>query len=304
MRILITGATGLIGQPLCRRLSNEGHGIVVLSRQPERAAVVPGAKAFRWEPEAGAPPREAWEGVEALIHLAGEPVAAGRWTSERKRSIRESRVTGTRNLVAGIEMLSDRPKVLISSSAVGLYGDRGDEVLAETAAPGEGFLADVSRDWESEAVRARNLGLRVALVRVGVVLSSAGGALEKMLAPFKLGLGGRLGDGRQWFPWIHLDDIVGILHHALMSPAIDTSINGVAPGIVTNEGFTRELAAALHRPVFFPVPEFALRIAMGEMAEMALASLRVVPQVAEETGYRFRYPQLREALAEILKSKV
>ena len=201
-------------------------------------------------------------------------------------------------------MLSDRPKVLISSSAVGFYGDRGDEVLAEMAAPGEGFLADVSCDWESEAVRARNLGLRVALMRVGVVLSSAGGALEKMLALFKLGLGGRLGDGRQWFPWIHLDDIVGILRHALVTPTINGPINGVAPGIVTNEGFTKELAAALHRPVFFPVPEFALRIAMGEMAEMALASLRVVPQVAEETGYRFRYPQLREALAEILKSNV
>ncbi|MGH9843548.1 MAG: TIGR01777 family oxidoreductase [Blastocatellia bacterium] len=301
MRVLITGATGLIGKPLCRRLAAEGHEIVTLSRQPQRVRVEPGAKAFRWEPEEGAPGPEVWEGVEAVIHLAGEPVAAGRWTAERKRRIRESRVTGTRNLVGGIEKLSSRPKVFVSSSAVGFYGNRGDQVLTEASGPGEGFLVDVCRDWESEAARARDLGLRVPLVRTGVVLSAEGGAMEKILPPFKLGLGGRLGGGRQWFPWIHLDDIAGIICHALLTPAVAGPINGAAPGIVTNETFTKVLAAALHRPVFLPVPEFALRIAMGEMAEVVLASQRVTPKVAEETGYRFRYPQLPEALAAILK---
>ncbi len=303
MRILITGATGLIGKSLCQRLAEEGHEIVVLSRRPKAAELVPGAKTFRWEAEEGAPGPEVWEGVEAVVHLAGEPVAASRWTAGQKKRIRESRVTGTRNLVGGIEKLSSRPKVFVSGSAVGFYGNRGDDVLTETSDPGEGFLVDVCLDWESEATRARDLGLRVALVRTGVVLSAEGGALEKMLPPFKLGLGGRLGGGRQWFPWIHLDDIAGVVRHALLTPAVTGPINGAAPGIVTNEVFTKELAAALHRPVFLPVPELALRIAMGEMAEVVMASQRVSPKVAEETGYRFRYPQLREALAEILSSE-
>ncbi|MGH9832949.1 MAG: TIGR01777 family oxidoreductase, partial [Blastocatellia bacterium] len=260
---------------------------------------LPGVAAFCWEPERESPPVEAWEGVEAVIHLAGEPVAA-RWTDERKRRIRDSRVIGTRNLVAGMKALRKAPESLIASSAVGFYGDRGEEVLNESSPAGSGFLSEVCLEWEAEAARAREFGVRVAHARIGVVLSPEGGALEKMLTPFKLGLGGRLGEGRQWFPWIHLDDIVGILRHALMKPAINGAINGVAPGIVTNEEFTRELAGALNRPVFFPVPEFALRILMGEMAEVALASQRVVPQVALDTGYQFRYPNLRPALDALL----
>lgn len=299
MKILVTGATGLIGKAACQMLVKEDHQVVVLSRHPDAAKSLTGSNAFRWDAESEAPPREAWEGVDAVIHLAGEPVAA-RWTDERKRRIRDSRVIGARNLVAGMKESGNAPKVMISGSAVGYYGNRGDEILNESSDAGAGFLSEVCLEWEGEAARARDLGVRTVNVRIGVVLSPAGGALEKMLTPFKLGLGGRLGSGRQWFPWIHIDDIVGILRHALITPAISGAINGVAPGIVTNEEFTRELAAALHRPVFFPVPEFALRILMGEMAEVAMASLRVVPQVALETGCQFRYPNLRPALESLL----
>jgi uncharacterized protein (TIGR01777 family) len=299
MKILVTGATGLIGKAICRTLINDGHQVVILSRRATPTSL--GVTAFRWEPEREAPPVEAWEGVEAVIHLAGEPVAA-RWTNETKRRIRDSRVIGTRNLVAGMKASRQAPESLIAASAVGFYGDRGDEVLNESSPPGSGFLSEVCVEWEAEAARAREFGVRVAHTRIGVVLSPEGGALEKMLTPFKLGLGGRLGDGRQWFPWIHLDDIIGILRHALMTPAVNGAINGVAPGIVTNEEFTRELAGALNRPVFFPVPEFALRILMGEMADVALASQRIVPQVALDTGYQFRYPDLRPALDSLLKS--
>lgn len=305
MKILITGATGLIGRSVCRSLINEGHQVVALSRRPPPSPVdmdLAGVIAFQWEPAAELPPAEAWEGVEAVIHMAGEPVAA-RWTEEQKRRIRDSRVKGSQNLVAGMRAAPRPPKVFVSASAVGFYGDRGDEVLDESSEPGAGFLSEVCVDWEAEAARARELGVRVALVRIGVVLSSSGGALEKMLLPFKLGLGGRLGDGRQWFPWIHIEDIVGIFLHALSSPAVDGPINGVAPGIVTNEDFTRELAGALNRPAFFPVPKLALRVLMGEMAEVVTASQRVVPQVALNTGYQFKHPNLRPALESLVKTR-
>lgn len=301
MRVLVTGATGLIGKSLCRVLAGEGCEIVVLSRHPETAQVVPGARAFGWNAEVEAPPAEAWEGVEAVIHLAGEPVAARRWTEEHKRRIRDSRVKGTRNLVEGMKKLTVAPKVLVSASAVGFYGDRGDEQLDERSAPGQDFLSDVCLEWEREAEAARSPGLRVALARVGVVLDKNGGLMEKMLLPFKLGLGGRLGDGRQWFPWIHADDIVGIIRHALLDDSVGGPINGVAPGVVTNAEFTAELAAALNRPTFLPVPELALKILMGEMADAALASQRVFPRVALDTGYRFRYPNLKPALESLFK---
>src|SRR5262249_42899932 len=303
MKILITGATGLIGRSVCRSLIDEGHQVAVLSRRPPAAIDLAGVIAFRWEPVAESPPTAALEGVEAVIHLAGEPVAAARWTDEQKRRIRDSRVKGSRILVAGMRATTRPPKVLVSASAVGFYGDRGDEILNESSAPGSGFLSEVCLEWEAEAARARELGVRVALVRTGGALSPAGGALEKMLLPFKLGLGGRLGGGRQWFPWIHIEDVVGIFLHALMSAAVDGPINGVAPGIVTNEEFTRELAAALNRPAFFPVPRLALRALMGEMAEVVTDSQRVVPQVALDTGYRFKYPNLRPALESLLKTR-
>ncbi|MCG3159876.1 MAG: Epimerase family protein [Acidobacteria bacterium] len=302
MKILITGATGLIGRAVCRALIDDGHRIAILTRRPSSATGLTNVSAFCWEPEREPPPAEAWDGVDAAIHLAGEPVVAVRWTDERKRRIRDSRVKGTRNLVAGMREASAQPKVFVSSSAVGFYGDRGDEILNESSKPGSGFLSEVCVEWEAEAARAREFGVRVALMRTGVVLSRSGGALEKMLTPFKLGLGGRLGSGRQWFPWIHIDDIVGILRHALMTPAIDGPINASAPGIVINEEFTRELAAALNRPVFLPVPEIALRILMGEMAGAVMSSQRVFPQLALDTGYRFKYANLKPALESLLKT--
>jgi uncharacterized protein (TIGR01777 family) len=300
MKILVTGATGLIGKILCRQLANEGHEIVVLSRRPENARVVLGAKAFQWEPEQGPPSSEVWEGVEAVLHLAGESVAGTRWSDEQKRRIRDSRVIGTRNLVDGIRSVADRPTIFVSASAVGYYGNRGDEQLDERSAPGQGFLSDVCVEWEGEASKARELGLRVALVRVGIVLSASGGALEKMLLPFKLGIGGRLGSGRQWWPWIHIDDIAGIFRHSLLTPALNGPVNGVAPDIVTNEEFTKELAKILNRPAFFPVPEIALRVLMGELGDVVLTSQRVAPKVALGSGYKFRYQALGPALEDLL----
>jgi uncharacterized protein len=300
MKILITGATGLIGRAICRRLADEAHQLVVLSRRPE-STEIEGAKVFRWDPALGPPESRVWEGVDAVIHLAGEPVAASRWTDEQKRRIRDSRVIGTRHLLEGIKEATDRPKILVSGSAVGFYGNRGDEHLDERSAPGQGFLPDVCRQWESEALRGQEMGLRVVLVRTGVVLSTNGGALEKMLLPFKLGLGGRVGDGRQWFPWIHIDDIAGIFCHALFSTGLSGPVNGVAPGIVSNGEFTDELAAALRRPVIFSVPEIVLKIVMGEMAEVVLHSHRVIPRVALDSGYRFRFQMLKPALRSLLE---
>ena len=300
MKVLVTGATGTIGRAICERLAAEGHSIVVLSRRPENARVVPGAQAFRWDAEREVPPVEAWAGVDAVVHLAGEPVAGARWTDEQKRRIRDSRVLGTRHLIDGMKALANPPRVLVSASAVGYYGNRGDAQLDESSAPGEGYLVDVCREWERQSERAREFGVRVVLLRIGVVLSKTGGALEKMLLPFKLGLGGRLGSGRQWFPWIHLDDIVGIVQHALVTPEAQGPLNGAAPGIVTNEEFTRQFAAALHRPVFFPVPEFALRLMMGEMAAVVLASQRVLPKATIAAGYQFKFPDLTPALVDVL----
>jgi uncharacterized protein (TIGR01777 family) len=301
MKILMTGATGLIGKNLCQSLIRDGHRIVALSRSHAHSTDSTGIQFFRWEPETELPPLEAWRDVDAVIHLAGESVAAVRWTDEQKRRIRDSRLKGTRNLVAGMQDARTPPEVFVSGSAVGYYGDREGEILTESSKPGSGFLCEVCVEWEAEAARARELGVRVAFVRTGVALSSSGGALEKMLTPFKMGLGGRLGDGQQWFPWIHLEDIAGIFRHALTATGVEGPINGAAPGIVTNEEFTRELAAALRRPVFLPVPKVALRILMGELAEVVLASQRVVPRVALDTGYEFKHPYLKSALESLLR---
>jgi uncharacterized protein (TIGR01777 family) len=301
MKILITGATGLIGRAICQSLINEGEQVVVLSRRPASTISLSGASVFQWAPETELPPPQSLQDVEAVIHLAGESVAAGRWTEERKRRIRDSRLKGTRNLVAGMGEARNPPKILISGSAVGFYGDRGGEILTERSKPGSGFLPEVCVDWEAEADRAKAFGARVALVRTGVVLSPTGGALEKMLPPFKLGLGGRLGSGQQWFPWIHLVDIEGIFLHALRTTAVIGPINGSSPGIVTNEEFTQALASVLNRPTFLAVPEFALRLLMGEMGGVVLESQRVVPRVALDTGYQFKRPHLKPALESLLK---
>ncbi|MFN7947837.1 MAG: TIGR01777 family oxidoreductase [Blastocatellia bacterium] len=298
MKLLITGATGLVGRALCRSLKNDGHSVAALSRTPDPARVPQADAVFAWQPEAGMPPAAAFEGVDGVIHLAGESVAARRWNDEHKRRVRDSRVLGTRHLVAAMQALAAPPRVFISASAVGFYGDRGDETLDEHSPPGRGFLSEVCMEWEGEAQRAAEFGARVVLLRIGVVLSRQDGALAQMLPIFKLGLAGKLGSGRQWFPWIHLDDVVGIIRFALEHPG-SGPVNAAAPGIVTNAEFTDALAQALHRPAFFAAPAFGLKLVMGEMAAVVLASQRAVPQAALNAGYRFRYPELRPALAEL-----
>lgn len=300
MKILMSGVTGLIGRSLSEKLQAEGHSIIGLSRSPEKAGNLPIKAMLRWEPEAGLPPAEAFDGVEAVIHLAGEPVAEGRWTAERKQRIRNSRVISTRNLIEAMRSLTNKPRVFIAGSAVGIYGDRGDEVLDEKAKPGRDFLANVCVEWEAEANRARELGIRTVEVRTGVVLAKEGGALAKMLPPFKLGIAGPLGSGNQYFPWIHLDDIVGLFELALKNDSLNRPLNGSAPEVVTNREFTKQLADALHRIAIVPVPVFALRLLYGEMAVVLLASQRVVPTAALDAGYQFIYPDLPSALKNLV----
>jgi uncharacterized protein (TIGR01777 family) len=298
MRTLVTGATGFIGRKLLEGIKDP----VVLSRNPDKAQTpLARGKALRWDPLAGPPPREAFDGVEAVIHLAGEPVAEGRWTAAKKRRIMESRKVGTTNLVRAICELPNPPRVLVSASAIGIYGDRGDEPLEERSASGKDFLADVCREWEAAADPARERGVRVVHPRIGIVLGAGGGALAKMITPFKFGLGGRLASGRQWMSWIHVDDMVGMLLFAVNNEHASGAMNAVSPTPLTNADFTRALAAAVHRPAIFPVPGFALRLLLGEFAQILLASQRVLPRAAEKAGYGYLYPDLQAALRSIVE---
>ena len=303
MKILISGATGLIGRALCHVLNEDGHTIVGVSRSSRKPSGLNVGEMYQWDSQAGPPPEAALNQVDAVINLAGEPIAAKRWSDQQKKSIRDSRIVTTRNLVEGMRRAKRKPEVFVSSSAVGYYGNRGDERLEETSPPGRGFMSEVCQEWEREAARASELGIRVVFVRTGVVLSADGGALEKMLPPFKMGAGGRLGSGKQWFPWIHIDDIVGIFRHSIVNAKATGPINGAAPQPATNAEFARELGHALHRPAFLPVPEIALRILMGEMAGVLFDSQRVIPAAALASGYEFRYPQLGPALADVLSRK-
>jgi uncharacterized protein (TIGR01777 family) len=307
MTIVITGATGLVGRPLVRRLLADGHEVRVLTRDVHRAGqrLPVRCRPFAWNPGSGAIDVAALAGAQAVVNLAGEGVAEGRWTAARKRAIRESRVAGTGLLVRTLAGLPDdaRPRALISASAIGVYGDRGDELLGEEAAHGSGFLAEVCTAWEREAVAAERLGVRVAIVRVGIVLGKEGGALARMLPPFRLGLGGRLGSGRQWMSWIHLDDLVALFAHATIRGDVRGVLNGVAPEPVRNTDFTRALGRALGRPTVFPVPAIGLRTALGEMAGILLASQRVVPQATVRTGFAFHHTTLPVALADLLADR-
>ncbi|MCP3696888.1 MAG: TIGR01777 family protein [Planctomycetaceae bacterium] len=296
MKTLVTGATGFVGRRLLEQLDDP----VILSRQPDQAEKNLGIPAFSWNPNSETPPVEAFAGVDAVIHLAGESVGEGRWSARKKARILESRQAGTRHLVDSLEKLETKPSVLVSASAVGYYGDRADDLLDESAEPGEGFLAEVCKTWEAEASRARDLGIRVITVRIGIVLGSGGGALKKMLLPFKLGLGGRLGHGKQWMPWIHLQDLVSILALAAQHPSLDGPINATAPNPVTNRDFTRSLGKALHRPTIFPVPGPMLRLALGEFGGILLHSQRVIPTALEAIEHSFHFPELDPALENIL----
>ena len=298
MNIAISGASGFIGRQLLKSLAKAGHSLHVLSRHAG-TNLPAGVRISTWDPLKGPPPAESLREADAIVHLAGEPVAQ-RWTAQAKRRIRESRVAGTRNLVEALATLTRRPEALICASAIGYYGSRGDEILTESSAPGSGFLPELCVAWETEAQAAEALGIRVVRVRTGLVLDARGGALPRMLPPFRMGVGGRLGSGRQWMSWIHLEDLTALLLFAVEN-RFQGPLNAVAPHPVTNADFTRELARALRRPALFPVPEFALRLLFGEMADVLLDSQRVAPAAAEAAGFRFRFPQLPPALAALLR---
>jgi hypothetical protein len=299
MRVTLTGATGRIGLSIVEALRHRGDEVTVLSRDPERAAakLPAGVEALRWDPKAGPAPTEALRARDGVIHLAGEDVAQ-RWSEEAKREIRESREAGTRNLVEGLEAAgTERPGTLVSASAAGLYGPHGDEPIDEDAPAGDDFLAGVVAAWEREARRAEELGVRVVLMRTGVVLSPDAGALKKMLPPFKLGVGGPVAGGRQYLPWVHLDDVVGMYLAALDDARWNGPYNLVAPNAVTNREFSKALGRALHRPAFAPVPGFALKLLYGEMSQIVLTGVNMVPRRALQHGYEFRHPHVQEALA-------
>lgn len=307
MKILLTGATGFIGRELALRLFKEGNVLTVLSRSARSASQRLGlpCEAVQCDLLRGPPPREAFQGVDAIVHLAGEPVADRRWTTSRKKAIRESRWIGTRHLIEGMKAAgTPLPTVFVSTSAIGYYGDRGEEILTETSAPGpEGdFLAEVCQGWEAEARRAEGPGTRVAILRLGIVLGKGGGALERMLPPFGLGLGAKLGSGGQWMSWIHLDDVVEAFCLALRDPRLRGPVNVVAPDPVTNQEFTQALAHGLGKRAWLVAPSPLLRLGLGEMAGALLASARVQPRALESLGFEFRYPTLRPALAQLLGS--
>jgi len=297
MHVAITGATGMVGTALRQRLEAAGHRVTGLERGPKIAGTTAQP---RWNPEQHWIAEGALNGCDAIVHLAGASIGEGRWSAQRKQVLRESRIDATRLLVRHLETLAQRPRVLISASAVGFYGDRGNELLNEQATQGEGFLATLAADWEAEARAAEQLGVRVATPRFGVILDRDAGALPRMLTPMRFGAGGRLGNGRQWMPWITLDDVTRALEF-LLTHEVQGVFNVVAPEPVTNSDFTHALGRAMHRPTLFPAPAFALRILLGEAAdELLLGSARVVPQRLAAAGFTFAHPHLDEALRTVL----
>ncbi len=296
MKVLVSGATGLIGRALTASLRRRGDEVLTLTRQPEKAETA----AVGWDPQIGRLDPTALDGVDAVVHLAGENIAGSRFTDAHKARVRESRVAGTGLLADAVAKA--RPKVFVSASAVGIYGDRGDTRLTEAAAPGQGFLAEVCVAWEAAAEPARLANVRTVHPRIGVVLARDGGALDKMRLPFKMGIGGRIGSGEQYMSWIALDDVVGLLEFALDRDDLNGPLNLTAPEPVTNADFTGALGKALNRPTWVPLPAFAARIALGEIADEALlASTRVIPERALAAGYRFRSPDLLDCLRGLLQ---
>jgi uncharacterized protein (TIGR01777 family) len=298
MKVAISGATGLIGTALRESLAADGAQIVAISRKPSVSPL----ETIAWDVENGRFDASPLEQVDAVVHLTGEPIAQ-RWNEARKKAIRESRVKSTKLLVEGLKSLTRRPKVLVSGSAIGFYGERGDEVLKESSPPGSGFLPETCQAWEHAAMEAMGLGIRTAVLRTGIVLSTRGGALKTMLPPFRLGVGGPVGSGKQWMSWIHIDDIVGAIRHVLEKDELMAAVNGTAPEPATNAEFTRALGRALSRPAFLPAPTVGLKIAFGEMASILLEGQRVLPRKLLDTGYRFRFPDLSGALSDLLARK-
>ena len=297
MRLLLTGGTGFIGAPLRRRLAQRGHELLVLTRAPAAHRAEPGVRFLPLDADAW---RRELAGVGGVINLAGEPIAAGRWTARRKLAIRDSRMETTRRLVEALAAMPQRPAALLNASAIGYYGARSDEELTESDGAGNGFLAETCQAWEAEARRAEALGVRVVRLRIGLVLGRGGGALAKMVPPFRAFVGGPLGSGRQWVSWVHRDDVVGLVEWALTHAECSGALNVTAPEPVRMAALCRALGRALHRPSWAPVPAPVLRLLLGEMAELLVTGQRVVPRAALRTGYPFRFPSLAGALEECL----
>ena len=293
MRLVIAGGTGFIGAALCHALARQGHALTVLSRRPP-ATSLNGARVASWD---AAEWRQAVADADGVVNLAGAPIAAARWTPQQKQRLRDSRITTTRRLVEAMAEAPRASRVLINASAIGYYGPRGDEPLDEQAPAGSGFLAEVCQAWEAEAQRAETTGARVVRLRIGLVLGAGGGALSKMVPPFRLGLGGPLGSGRQWMSWIHRDDVNRMIEWALTHPDLRGPVNAVSPDPVTMREFCAALGRVLRRPSWLPAPAPVLRLLLGEMADMLLTGQRVIPQAAQRQGFTFRYPDVTQALA-------
>ena len=301
MTILISGATGFVGRELTRHLIRHGHEVRAFSRRPALAvAALEGvADRISWDAATQEPPLEAFDGVDAVVHLAGEPVV-GRWTASKRARIASSRIDSTRLLVSAMAKLQTPPATLISASAIGYYGDRAEEELTEDSVPGSDFLAKTAIEWEREALGAESRGVRVVCLRTGIVVGRGGGALDAMLLPFRLGVGGPLGSGKQWWSWVSLSDVVGLIDFALRTPGVSGPLNVTAPQPVRQADFARELGAALHRPAILPAPALALKLVLGGFSTELLSSKRVLPQKAEQLGYRFEHRDLAEALEHAL----
>jgi uncharacterized protein (TIGR01777 family) len=304
MKILITGSTGLVGTALTQDLQRAGNTVCRLIRPGASSQTIGNSQGFdvTWNPATGELGGAA-VGADAVVNLAGASIADGRWTPQRKDLLRSSRVDTTRALVQALAKMSARPRVLVSASATGYYGNRGDETLTESSQPGNGFLSEIAKEWESEALKAEVLGVRVVRARFGVILSKNGGALPQMMRPFQFGVGGRIGTGKQWLSWITLDDTVAILRLALENATITGALNVVSPQPVTNADFTKILAATLHRPALFPAPAFALRLLLGEMADaLLLSGQRAIPAQLQKLNHPFLHPNLPNALVALLSS--
>lgn len=304
MKILVTGSTGLVGTALVPALVRAGHTVCRLVR-PETVVRTGAGDGFQvtWNPVTGELGGAA-VGADAVVNLAGASIADGRWTAQRKRELQSSRIDTTRALVAALEKMNARPRVLVSASATGFYGDRGDEVLTEESTPGNDFLADLAKSWEAEAVKAEALGIRVVRTRLGVILAKHGGALPRIMLPFRLFAGGKIGSGKQWMSWISLSDAVGLLGFAIENGNLRGPLNAISPQPVQNSLFTKTLARAMHRPALLPAPAVGLRLALGEMAgALLLSSQRVLPQKLQQHGYSFQHPDLNSALAALLEQK-
>lgn len=296
MNILVTGSTGLVGSAVVPFLTTGGHRVLRLVRGTPR-----NGDEIAWNPTAGTIDADKLERVDAVVHLAGDNIAHGRWSAKKKATIRDSRVVGTRLLSTALSKLNRKPRVLVCASAIGYYGHRGDDVMTETSPPGPTFISTVCRDWEAATEPAKQAGIRVVNLRIGVVLTPRGGALAKMLTPFKLCAGGVVGSGKQYWSWIAIDDVVGAIHHAITHDELNGPVNAVAPETLTNAAFTKILGRVLHRPTIAPLPAFVVKLLLGEMGEeLLLASSRVVPNRLQETGYQFRCPTLEGALRHVL----